>query len=215
MRYSPVETPAFTKDAQSVPGLGFNASIIQWAFDNGTGDISDVFKVNSGYVVFMVSDVIKAGFKPFEEVKEVINSAVVREMKFDKAMSIAADIKSKIGDNGDASVAPSVYPQAKVDTTAEFTTNGNVPGLAREFAFTETASKAELNKWSRPVKGTRGVYLIKVTYRTKFNPTTFAIQKAVLRNQILQQKKNTYLSQWLQELKKEADIVDNRHLYYR
>ena len=215
MRYSAIETPEFVADANSIPGLGATSSIVKWAFNNGTGDISDVFSVNAGYCVVLVSDVIKAGFKPFDEVKEVVRNAVTRKMKFNKAMSIAEDIRSRIGDNGDLNVAKTVYEQAKIDSVKDFNTSGTIPTIGRDYTFSEYAADADLNKWSEPIKGARGAYLIKVTERTKFDDAKYEMQKSSIRNEILQLKKNQYVSQWIQALKKEADIVDNRYLFYR
>jgi peptidyl-prolyl cis-trans isomerase D len=115
----------------------------------------------------------------------------------------------------DKNIAKTVYQSARVDSTAEYTTVGTVPSLGREFAFTEYSINADLNKWSQPVKGNMGVYLINLRYKTQFVQATYDMQKAALRNEILQQKKNTYMNQWIQDLKKHADITDNRYLFYR
>ncbi len=216
MKYDIGETPGYAKDATAIPSLGSNSALVKWSFDESTGSISDVFKVPAGYIVAMISDASKAGVEKFDVVKSQVKNTLLRKKKLDKAMSLIADIRSKIGDNGDPSaVAKTVWNAARVDTTSEFTVNGNVPRLGREFAFTDYAYKADLNKWSQPVKGRIGAYLIKVTYRTQFNNQTYDFQKAELKKQILSSKKSRYFMQWVQDLKKEADIVDNRYLFYR
>ncbi len=215
LKYDVIETPAFTEEALSIPGVGVSSAMVKWAFESSVGDISDVYRVSAGYVVATVSEVIKAGFKPFEEVKETVKNGAVREKRFNKALEIAKDIRAKLGDNGDKNIAKTVYQSARVDSTAEYTTVGTVPSLGREFAFTEYSINADLNKWSQPVKGNMGVYLINLRYKTQFVQATYDMQKAALRNEILQQKKNTYMNQWIQDLKKHADITDNRYLFYR
>lgn len=216
MKYAVVETPPFNKDAQAIAGLGINAALVKWAFDNSVGKVSDVYKIQSGYVVAMVSDVIKPGEKKFDDVKASIKDVILRQKKIVRAMSIAAEIRNKIGDNGDASIAKTVLPSVKVDSTAgEFTTSGSIPGIGREFAFSDYSFKGEINKWSLPVKGSLGAYLIKVKYRTKFDPSLFNYQKAEIKKELLKNKKNRFFSQWIQNIKKEADIVDNRYLFYR
>jgi parvulin-like peptidyl-prolyl isomerase len=216
MKYNVAETPGFTKDAVAIPGLGSNAALVKWSFEESTGSISDVFKVPAGYIVSMISDETKAGVKKFDDVKLQVKNIVTRNKKLAKAMSLVADIRSKVGDNGDVStVAKTVWASAKVDTTSEFTLSGNIPKLGREFAFADYAYKGDLNKWSQPVKGRLGAYLIKVTYRTQFNNSTYGFQKAELKKQLLNSKKSRYFMQWVQDLKKESDIVDNRYLFYR
>jgi len=215
LNYDVIETPPFNEDATAIPGLGMNRPIVNWAFDNKVGKVSDVFKVNSGYAVVTVSEIIKAGFKNFEDVKTLVQNEVIREKKFEKALTIAADIRAKLGDNGNKQIATEIYPQARVDSTAEFTTFGTVSAIGREFAFVDYAYNADLNKWSNPVKGNLGVYLINVRYRTQFVHQTFDMQKTAIRRELLQQKRNTYFNNWMQELKKNAKITDNRHLFFR
>ncbi|MEJ5352274.1 MAG: peptidylprolyl isomerase [Melioribacteraceae bacterium] len=215
MKYDIIETPPFTEDAVAIPGLGVNKALVKWAFENGLGEISDVFKVPAGYVVVKISDVTKAGFKNFEEVKNLVKAKVLQEKRFEKALSIAKQIRAKLGDNGDKQLALTVWDKARVDSTAEFTSAGSIPNLGLEYAFADYALKGELNKWSQPVKGSMGVYLINVRYRTKFDPNTYELQKLAIRRELAQNKKAYLLNLWLQEVKKQANIVDNRHLFYR
>lgn len=215
MKYSVIETPPFTEDTQAIPGVGISAALVKWAFENKVGSVSEVFRVASGNVVATVSEVIKAGFKSFDDVKALIRNDVMREKGFAKAMEYAKQIRDKIGDNGDGQIAKSVWYATRVDSTNGFTTNGTVPGIGRDFAFTEYAYKADLNKWSNPIKGTIAVYLINVKDRTPFDKNAFENQKLSIKKELLQQKKNNYYNVWVQDLKKEADVVDNRYLFYR
>ncbi|NJD21436.1 MAG: hypothetical protein FIA82_02025 [Melioribacter sp.] len=215
MKYSVIETPTFNEESQALPGIGVNQAIVKFAFENSVGEISDVFRVQAGYVVAMVSDVIKPGLKKFDDVKAQVKNFVLKEKRLAKSISIAKDIRSKMSDAGDASVAKSIWAAAKVDTTSEFTAVGNIPGIGREFAFSDHSLNAELNKWSQPVKGSLGSYLIKVNYRVKFDQGTFEVEKPTIKKQLLQAKKSRFFGQWIQDLKKEAKIVDNRYQFYR
>jgi len=153
--------------------------------------------------------------KNFEETKAQIKNTLTLKMKLDKAVSIAKEIRAKIGDSGDGNIAKTIWPSAKVDTTTEFTSFGSIPGIGRDFAFSEYSAKGELNKWSEPVKGTSNVYLIKVNFRTKYDPALFEAQKSEIKKQLMFSKKSNYYAQWIQDLKKDADIVDNRYQFFR
>lgn len=215
LKYSVIETPPFNEEAAAIAGLGINKALVKWAFESNIGEVSDVFRFPAGYAVAMVSEVIKPGMKSFDEVKESIRSNVLRMKKLEKAVEIAKNIKSKIGDNGDPQIATSVWASAKIDTTGEFNSSGSIPKLGREYAFAEVALKADLNKWTSPVKGTNYAYLINVTYRTKYDPQLFAFQKEAIKKELINNKRNIYLGQWVEQLKKEAKIVDERYKFYR
>lgn len=215
LKYSVIETPPFNEDAAAIAGLGINKALVKWAFASSVGEVSDVFRFPAGYAVAMVSEIIKPGMKSFDEVKASIRSNVLRMKKLEKAVEIAKNIKSKIGDNGDPQIATSVWASAKIDTTGEFNSSGSIPKLGREYAFAEVALKADLDKWTSPVKGTNYAYLINVTYRTKYDPQLFAFQKEAIKKELINNKRNIYLGQWVEQLKKEAKIVDNRYKFYR
>ncbi|RPI75989.1 MAG: hypothetical protein EHM47_01030 [Ignavibacteriales bacterium] len=211
--YNILETQPFVEKAYSVPGLGANKRIIEFAFNSDAGTVSEVFKVQNGYAVCIVSEVIEAGVKPFDEVKDMIKTQVVREKKFEKAKSIAEDIKQKV--NNDLISAGNLNDKVKTGTTGTFTgSTGSVPALGREFAYVEKAQDIELNKISDPVRGMRGYYLIKVLERSPFDSTAFSVQRTNLRDQLLNEKKSSYFNLWLAEAKQEAEVVDNRHLFF-
>ncbi len=215
MNYEIKETPLFKEDTKVIPGLGANNALLRFAFDEDLNDISKVFKVPAGYVVAIISEIKPAGKKPFEEVKEIIKRKIIREKKFSKAKSIANEIKDKVGDSGDLSIATTVYSKARVSKATNFTASGTIPGIGRDYAFTQAALDAELNKITGPVKANRGYYLLKVTERSEIDSTMFSIQKNAIRDNLLRQRKSRVFTDWIKRLKDQADIEDNRYQFYR
>ena len=212
MKYVIKETPDFYKNSVIIPGIGMSKALVDFAFENDLNSISDAFKVREGYVVAEVSQVIKEGVRPFDEVKNQIKSLVLREKKYEKVLETTKNIKAKI--NGDLNKAATVDPKVIVDTTGKFPAAGPVPKIGRDFGFIEIAKNLKLNTISEPVKGNRGYYLIKVIYRTPFDSSSFAIQKNTIRNDLMEQKRRSFFNEWIAELRKNADIVDKRYLFY-
>lgn len=213
--YSVVESAPFAEDTRTVPGLGSNQALVKFAFENSTGSVSPVYRVASGYAVVIVSEVIKAGFKPVDEVRTSIEAVVKREKKNEKALEIARDIRKNIGDSGDLNVAKDIFPNSKVASVQNFAPTGTVPTLGREFAFAQISSELEVNQVSDAFLGNRGGFIVKLTSKTGFDTTAYSIQKNGLRDNLLQQKKSRLFSDWLKSIQDEADIVDNRHQFYR
>ncbi len=211
-KYAVKETPEFNKDTYSIEGIGYNSSIVKFAFDNGQNTISPVFKTANGYVVFKISEVIKPGVKKFETVEKDVKALVIREKKFEKAKNIITDIKKKI--NGDLTKATSVNSLARFNTASGFTTNGSIAGIGLDYNFAATAFKLPLNKVSDPVKGQRGYYLINVKEKTKFDSVMYGMQRDILRDNIYTEKKQAFFNQWLQKLKEDAEIEDKRYMFF-
>jgi len=211
MNYKVLETAPFVKDAFSIPGIGTNKRLIDFSFDNGLNTVSEVHKIQAGYVVAKISEVINEGVKSFEEEKNIIKPTAIREKKYEKAKDLITKVKSKI--NGDLNKANSVNQRIIVSTTGNFTGGVSIPAIGRDFAFIDNALKLQLNKVSEPVKGQRGYFLLKVIERTPFDSSAYQIQRNTLRDNIMQEKKNYFFSQWLNKLKNDADIVDNRYQF--
>ncbi len=212
MNYQDRETSPFTKDAYYIPGIGVNQQILDFAFNNSLNSISDVYKLQSGFVVVQVSGVTDQGVKPFKDVKKSIKSKVIKEKRYALSKQKSIEIKNKI--NGNLEKAPSIDPKVFVTQTGEFTAKSNIPNVGSNYEFAQVSLHQPLNTVSDPIKGEQGYFLIKVLSRTKFDSSAFAIQKNTIRDQILQQKKNAFFQQWLAQLKKNSDIVDNRRQFF-
>ncbi len=213
LKYKVIESGAFTEEAGVIPGLGLNRSLIKFIFNGSIGDISEVYKVAAGYVVCTITSSEKAGFRPFEELKETIKSQVIREKKVEKAMKIAANLKKEI--NGDFNAAYNVYPQATVALGVTFTPGGTIPSLGREYGLLNYGVDGKVGVISDPVKGTRGAFIVKITNRTQFDENAYAVQRNIIRDNLIQFRKQRLISEWMQKIRKEADIEDNRYKFYR
>lgn len=212
MKYQIQETPLFSENAVSVPMIGFNERLVKFAFSNSLNTISDPFKVPNGYVVVKIIESTNERYRPFDELKSQLKVAVTREKRFEKLKSIADDIYNKI--NGDIDKVSSVNPNVTIQSTGPFTPAGTVPNIGRDYGFIDAAMTLDLDKVSQPVKGIRGYYLIKVTERTPFDKNNFEAKSSEIRNNLMQEKRNSYLNQWITEIKKEAHIVDNRDRFF-
>lgn len=211
-KYEIMVSAPFDEEALAIPGMGYSKELVKFAFDNGLNTISPVYKVSGGYVVAKVEEIINAGVKPFEDVKQTVLFRVRNQKKLERSKQIIQDIKNKVGNN--LADAKKVYDKARYDTTGSFTTAGNIPKVGVEYNFSATALNLPLNKISEPVKGNRGYYLIRVISRTNFDENNFAQQKDQIRNSILQEKRQRYFEQWLANLKKNAKIVDRRSMFF-
>ena len=212
MNYNVQETSPFVKEAYSIPGIGVNKRLVDFAFENGLNKVSEVYKVTNGYVVARISEVINEGAKPFDEVKSLIQPLVIREKKYLMAKDYAAKLKTQLG--SDLFKAKTLNQKLIVDTTGQFSPNGSIPNIGRDYALIDAAVKIELNKVSDPIKGFRGQFLLKVTERSSFDSAAYSIQRNSIRDQLFQEKRSMYVNQWLEKLKKDADIVDKRYVFF-
>ena len=212
MSYNIQETPLFDEKSVSIPGIGTNKRLVKFAFDNGMNDISEVHKTPVGFVVAQISDVVPSGVQSFEEVETRVRQQVLNEKRFESAKNLAENILFRV--NGKIDMIPSLDPRIQVQSTGRINAKSNIPGIGQDYSFISAALSLDKGQISAPVKGLRGYYIISVTDKTEFDSSAYSIQHSTIRNNLLQERKNTYINAWLAQLKEEADIVDNRHIFY-
>ena len=210
--YQVLSSGYFTSDAPSIPGIGANARLVSFAFDNGLNSVSEVFKIQQGYIVAKVSEIKENGLTPFDEIKDQIKPLALKELKLKKTKALAEDLKAKL--NGNIRKISELDSRIPVKTVGRFNSETSIPGLGKNYAFIEAALNADTSKITGPVESAGGCFLIKVNSISPFDSSAYSVQSSTLRNNILQQKKRIVVSQWLEELKAKADIIDNRYKFY-
>lgn len=198
-----------------VPGIGLNERITRWAFDNSVGTVGEPFTIPRGYVVMAIADAKDAGVKPFDEVKESIRPLALRKKKLEKAKEVAAQLRAQLTPTDSLWKIDQLDPRVKVQRTGTFTIGGSVPGVGRDQHFLGAVSGLAIGRISQPVESVRGAYLIQLLSKSPFDSVGYQQQYETLRAQLLQEKRNRFLTDWLAKLKENADIQDNRDKIYR
>lgn len=213
VNYEIKETSRFTLNSPSIPGLGSNRMLVNFAFENSLNDISDVFKVQTGFVVAQISEIVAEGHTKFEDLGPSLRQLVATDKKYKSSKALADDLINRV--NGNIDQITVLDPRIIVKTTGRFNSQTSIPGIGTEHSFTNTALNLDKNQLSEPFKGLRGYYVINLTEKTEFDSSSYSLQSSTIRNNLIQEKKNTYLNLWLTKLKENADIVDNRYIFYQ
>jgi parvulin-like peptidyl-prolyl isomerase len=87
--------------------------------------------------------------------------------------------------------------------------------VGRDQNFLGAVAALSVGQISTPVRGVRGAFLIQLLSKTELDSAAFATQKGVSRTQMLQEKRDRFLRDWLAKLKDDADIEDNRDIFFR
>lgn len=213
--YEVKETNYITEDNQFVPGFGRNFQIYDFAFKNDFGAISNVIETEQGFIVCLLIEIKEAGSRPFEEVKNIINSRLKADKRKEEARNFAGMIQTdvdnkkgleKIAENDSSGIV-------KYDSTAAFTIKSSPPGLGLHHLFNATAFSLKKDQISEMVETNRGLYWQELLEKTTFDSTQFNFQKEQLRQQLLVRKRNQVFADWYDYLKENADIEDNREFF--
>ncbi|NJY63673.1 peptidylprolyl isomerase [Salinimicrobium sp. CDJ15-81-2] len=189
---------------ESIPGLGAQRRIVQWAFEDGVevGDIKR-FEVSGGYVVAQVTAVNEKGLKSVESASSTVIPILQKQKK-------AEIIKGKISGNDLQQIAQN--QGVEVNSASSVNRNSpTLPGVGNEPKVVGTAFALEQGAVSKPIAGEKGVFVVKVLQKTEapkldsYKP--YASREAAAR-------RTTVNTEVFEALKENAEIEDNRARFY-
>ena len=208
------ESQEFTKTG-SIPGIGLNDAITNFAFTNKVGAIADPIYVRNGVVVIKVSNIREEGIRSLDEVKGVVRTLALKEKKLAKIRADVGAFYKTLNSSSDLIAAAQSNPNLTARTTGLFKPIDGPAVIGRDLNFIGTALALKPGELSKPFEGNLGYYIIKLLSKTEFDTAKYSMEHESLRTQLLQEKRQRVLMDWQTALHEKADIVDHRDKYFR
>jgi len=140
----------------NIPGLGFTDQLCSWAHMKDVGDVSNVITVDDNYVVALITDSRDAGMPDIEDIRPLLESEVKKIKKAEKFIEQMSGLGTDI-----PAIASAMDVNTQTITDVSFTNSaGN--NLSAEPEVVATAFSLAQGETSAPIKGTLGVYQVKV-----------------------------------------------------
>ena len=182
---------------------------LKWIFEAKEGSVSPMYECgnNDHLLVVVLNKINRIGFRGLDDpqVKEMVKAEVIKDKK-------AEMIEAKL--NGVKNIAAAKSKGAKVSVVNQITFAAPVfvaSAGASEPALSGAVSATKKGAFSaHPVKGNAGVYLFLVTNKSN-RPVKFN-EKA--QEQKCRQKSMQYAGNFMNELYLNANVVDNRYLFF-
>lgn len=192
-----------------IPGIEFSRQIVRWVFWENTkvGDVSSIFEDEKQFVIALLREIRPEGYTPFEQAKEQIRTLALNRLK-GKYLSDKINAM-QYSDLGDLSRQLNI----EVDTVKNLSfTARNIPGFGSEPKVIGELFSLEPQKLSPPIAGNNAVFVAIVD---RFTPaaeiTDFSTTVYQLRNAF---ESRINANAYVRALEKEADIEDNRLLFF-
>ena len=203
------------ESSSRVRSIGSMRSGIRHAFNNKVGSVSDVLENDQFYAVFHVDSLIKEGYKSFATVK----SQLVNKVKREKQKSASRDIIDGlvIELNASEKSLSSLFEKQKRFASVKDETktiNEGFTSIGRSNFITGALLNSTVGKLVGPVETNSGWAMIHVKDIAPIDSSDFEVQRESLASGLQTNKQNQYLKNWLDELKDNAEIVDNRNYFY-
>jgi parvulin-like peptidyl-prolyl isomerase len=191
-----------------IAGLGQSRIVLNYLARAKAKDISDAVDMDTQFVVMEVTEVIPAGTRPLEDIRPQVET-LVRNDKRKKLMleKVNGLVKSQTSLDALAS-SNSREVQAADALTLN---NTSLPGAGVEPAVVGTIFGLSLNTMSKPIDGESAIYIVEVTGRQMADKANLSdAEKAAIRSRLEQNRNAMFQQNWIEELKKKADIEDYR-----
>lgn len=201
------ETSA-TKGTGFVPGIGESQQVMSFLESASEGEISGALELSNQFVVIKVDEIISAGVRPFEEVQEQIRSIVTTQKR---KQQLRERVEGLLEQNADlTSLAESAGKE--IATAESISMNAsNIPGAGREPKVVGAIFGLEEGNLSGAIEGNSAVFVMRVETLQEADPSNMTqSQRQEIREALREQKGSAFMNTWIEQLKENADIEDNR-----
>ena len=206
-----VETANDTRTSQHyIANLGSTRDALKWVFDAKEGDVSPLYECgnNDNLLVVALTKIHKKGYRDLddEQVKAMVKAEAINDKKAEKIIASVANAK-KVSDVKAKGAQTSTVNQTTFAAPVFVQQTGaSEPALSGAIAATKVGQFS-----AHPVKGNAGVYLFQVVKKSNRNGVKFdaKAQEAKLAQRNMQMAGN-----FMQELYINANVTDNRYLFY-
>ena len=182
-----------------------------WAFgDARPGETSALIETDQASYVFRLDSLIPGGVPELPAIRDVVRNAVVMQKKKEAARQLAETIVADIRANRMTLDGAAQRYHAPVTTLGPFTRTNPPQELLTEPLLVAVAFGVPLDQVSQPIVGQHTVFLVEPVARHPADSTAFAKQLPVLRDQALQNARQSRVQLVLSSLRDQAKVDDRR-----
>lgn len=202
------ETQPFAKTGP-VPAIGNQKELLEFAFSEKVGTITDVLNNSKSFIVAQLARQIPPGVPPLDEIKNQVKQNLVKQMLIDLTKRVADEIYAEIQSGVSLEKAAKNH-NARFFQPPSFVRVGFLQGIGNypqvigsAFSLTEPAQISE------PIEYVNGTAIIQLISKQSPDLTTFNEKRDSVYNAVTLQKQRRLYVNWFENLVKNADIENN------
>ncbi len=191
--------PAGTQNARQLAEAAFKLPL---------NEVSEIQDLGNGYYLIEALEKRPAQIPELKDVEAEVKKDLIKEKKDAEALRQAQSILTEL-ENDTTLTAAADKLNLKAQTTGLFKRNDSIPGIGYESEIAGAAFKLSDSDafHKEPIKGQKGVYVIKFKDRKEPSLEGFEKEKSDIKARLLQQKSFKAVETWLNRIKEESEIV--------
>ncbi|MEA2096833.1 MAG: peptidylprolyl isomerase, partial [Candidatus Cloacimonadota bacterium] len=212
LAYEIKESKKIYASSQYIVGVGKNKELVEFAFDNKVGKLHEpILKEDGNYVICEVSFIIGEHYQEFEEVERQIENIVKREKKKEITQTKALEFSNKY--NTVEYLTKAEAEGYEVVEALNVIIDNAFKKIGKDEVLNEAILAKEVGEYTDVINGERGSYIALIKVRTQPDMDKFEKDQNRLMEEAQTKAENEHLNEWFENLKEDAEIIDNRSEY--
>jgi len=209
-------TPASTHFVKIEEPILGSQYLTHLAFNSEIGTVFEPIELKQyGVVVAALADARQGGVMPYSDLEPVLKQELMHRKKLDLLEKKANSFYKNISSATDLMSIPQNDPAIQVRVIDEFFPDMNIPGIGVDVGFATEAFKLPQGKINKPVRGSRGYYIIQTYGRNIPDVKNMKAELYSFRTDLQRDARQRAYFQWFGKLKETAVIEDFRHKFYK
>ena len=196
------------------PPVGMLRSVVRFAFQAEVGDISDVAANDNCLLVARLKEALPAGYQPFEEVSAQLERTLKQEAATVQVDLIMANLRDQLDSTGSWQALADSIPEAAYFGGVTSNLGGSFMGVGRSPMLTGVIKTLAPGEESPVVHLERGQAVVRLVDLAEPDWSEYQAQREAAHQQLLEQRTQAAWNRWLDDLKDQAEIIDNRHRFF-
>ena len=196
-----------------IEDIGVARNAVQFAFSSEEGEVSEYVENDNYFLVFYLDSISPSETMSFETVKESLMEESILDIKKKQIEEIANNLLID-KENVNLSDLAETYPNFEYVEEATSALIGSFTSIGKSNYVAGALLNAKEGDFLGPLPTIRGQAFIKVLSIDEVNEEDFNEKKESLKFSLIIQRQNLIWSNWLQALRDDSDIEDNRFDFY-
>jgi peptidyl-prolyl cis-trans isomerase D len=204
-------TTELTPVLPTLPGVGRVGGAIDWVFDERppVGEASPILENDRYFYVVELMSRQDARTLTLEEATPAVRTILIRQRQRERTREIGRQVIDRIQAGASLQQAAAQI-NVPVGTADGFTRVDYVPGLGQANAAVGAAFGLEVGQLSGLIATSEAFFVVQTTERTPADRDEWLAQRDLQRQQVMAVLQNQRINQYLEGLRAEARIVDQR-----
>ena len=199
-------TQGFTGNSGIPLSLGYNRSIVRFAFDQNIDDVTGVL-TKEGYAYFRIIKKEESTKKSLPDVKDEIYKKLSLDKKKDMAM---LKINQSKNNRSSWEILAEQNDFISIDINQEDKINANFKSIGKNSKLSGCLSEMKKNEISTIIDYNNKLFLVHLNSSEEFDEIDFIEQYENIRDKLISSMSNNIFSNWLKYISKNIDIIDVR-----